>query len=103
MSSRTLLRALVVGVCAAPLAGCGGLGMMGMPGMGGGQPQQAQANDSGVGSTAGQVAGSQMADQVPFGSEIGGFFGRKTEQTVRSQNKQQAQPAAGTYTAPQQP
>jgi hypothetical protein len=77
--------------------------MMGMPGMGGGQPQQAQANDSGVGSTAGSVAGSQMADQVPFGSEIGGFFGRKTEQTVRGgqgkqQQPQQAQPAGATQT-----
>jgi len=85
-------------VCAVSLSGC--MGMMGMPGMGGGQqPQQAQQNDSGVGSAAGSVAGSQMADQVPFGSEIGGFFGRKTEKAVRGNGqKSQAQPAGATQT-----
>jgi hypothetical protein len=98
MSKGSWVRTLIVGACAVSLTGC--MGMGGMMGMGGGQPKQAQANDSGVGSTAGSVAGSQMADQVPFGSEIGGFFGRKTEQTVRG-NKgqpQQAQPAAATQT-----
>ena len=92
MSKGSWVRTLIVGACAVSLSGC--MGMGGMMGMGA-QPKQAQANDSGVGSTAGSVAGSQMADSVPFGSEIGGFFGRKTEQTVRSQ-KQQAQPAAAT-------
>ncbi|MDQ3441343.1 MAG: hypothetical protein M3478_13440 [Planctomycetota bacterium] len=48
-------------------------------------PDAVQFNDSGIGSTAGSVAGSQMAKQVPFGSQIGGFFGRKTEKAVRGQ------------------
>ena len=98
MSGRTLLRAVLVGVCTVPLTGCMA-GMMGMPGMGGGQQPQAQANDSGVGSTAGEVAGGQMAKSVPFGSAIGGLVGRKTEQTVRTQKSQQpAQPASATQT-----
>jgi hypothetical protein len=95
------VRTLIVGACAASLSGCGLLMGGGMMGMGGGQPQQAQANDSGVGSTAGQVAGGQMAKSIPFGSQIGGLVGQKTEQTVRSQNQQQppqqpAQPAGST-------
>src|SRR5687768_10562660 len=98
------LRVAVLGACAVSMTGC--MGLMGMPGMMGGgaaQPQQAQANnDSGVGSTAGSVAGSQMADQVPFGSEIGGFFGRKAEKTVRSGGNQ-AQPAGSTQTPAQNP
>ncbi len=62
-------------------------------------PDAVQFNDSGIGSTAGSVAGSQMAKQVPFGSQIGGFFGRKTEKAVRGQGqKSQAQPAAATQT-----
>ena len=95
MSKGSWVHTLLVGACAVSLSGCMGA-MGGMMGMGAAQPKQAQPNDSGVGSTAGQVAGGQMADQVPFGSEIGGFFGRKTEQTVRGQQKQQAQPASAT-------
>jgi len=96
MSKGSWVRTLIVGTCTVSLTGCMGMGGM----MGGGQPKQAQTNDSGVGSTAGSVAGSQMADQVPFGSEIGGFFGRKTEQTVRGNKgqQQQAQPAGATQT-----
>lgn len=94
MSKPALVRTLVVGVCAASLSGCMGVPMGGMMGMG--QPQQAQQNDSGVGSTAGSVAGSQMSDQVPFGAEIGGMFGRRAERAVRTQPNTQAQPAGAT-------
>ena len=103
MSGRTFVKVALVGVCAVSLSGCMAVpAMMGM-GMGGmgGQPQQPQAqNDSGVGSAAGQVAGSQMSDQVPFGAELGGFVGRRTEKTVRGsgQPKAQAQQAGATQT-----
>ena len=101
MSGRTFVTTVLVGACAVSLSGCMAVpAMMGM-GMGGmgGQPQQPQAqNDSGVGGAAGSVAGSQMSDQVPFGSELGGFVGRRTERTVRGSGQQQAQPAGATQT-----